>query len=444
MIEKLPVLTMVSLSTIIQVYACLYFAVQFWGIRLEHRHRYILYGTILITLFTGLHWLYVPTEWRPIVSLPGQMLILFSLFRHLPLRERSQIAVTQLVGTIITEIGPYFLLVESGLLSADNLLQDPRQILPYLMLTCLSLIAVSFVMDRRDVSPGKTIVFTMGRQGRHLSGLLFLFILNLIITSALYIFVSNGYPAVASFLLFATSIVSIAILLFIVRAVSKVKDRALLMTQETYVEQIDSLFTTIRGQRHDFLNHVQVIQSFVRRGKLEDLDRYVTELVGEIVEINDLIQIGHPALAALIKSKMVYALDRKIDFRYSFEGMSRLGNGIASVDYVKIAGNLIDNALHEALQRPREECWVDISGWTDQDYLYLSVSNPGCSLTEDQKTKLFLPGYTTKENQHSGIGLSIVKERVSYYQGDVAVENIADQILSFQVKLPLRIRSIPS
>jgi sensor histidine kinase regulating citrate/malate metabolism len=142
---------------------------------------------------------------------------------------------------------------------------------------------------------------------------------------------------------------------------------------------------------------------------------------------------------------MVYAVDRKIDFRYSFEGMDRIGVGIASVDYVKIAGNLLDNALDEVLERPSEERWVEIAGWTDESNVYLTVSNPVTSVTEEQKSNMFRPGFTTKGDVgHTGLGLSIVKERVVHYRGDLDVQTEGDRVLSFRVRLPLRMQSITS
>ncbi len=445
MYDKLGIALEIGLlSTIPQAFVCLFFALTFWDIRVERKWlRCAQYAGLAAVYFVAI--LLLPDWMRPF-SLFGNLAVTLLLFREHPLRDRILVFATLAVMYNIVELPTAFILVSSGIVSQELLADDPRVVIPYLAIGNMLFALGAWLMHRCRLSPGKSIrVFLGQRKNRLMSGLVLLFVANVIISSVLFYYVMDAHPFAASYTLFATSIVSVLLVLFTIRSIVAVKNREIITTQETYVDEIENLFTTIRGQRHDFLNHVQVIQAFVRKRKLDDLERYVSELVGEIVEINDLLQIGHPALAAIVKSKMVYALDRKIDFRYCFEGMGRIGNGIASVDYVKIAGNLLDNALDEVLHRPPEERWVKIAGWTDEANIYLTVSNPVTTVTEEQKANMFRAGFTTKkEGAHSGLGLSIVKERVGHYHGELDVDTEADRVLSFRVRLPLRLQTLTS
>lgn len=426
-------------STVIQIFAILYFSVVFWGIRIEARALRLIACTAALSALSGLNMLLAPIQFRVLFFLVAMLVVVFAAFRAIPVRERVQLWATSVVVSVLPESCLGYVAITLGWIEAGTLLADPRSVLPYLAAFNVGLALTAFVLDRLQLAPGRRVASVlMIRHNRPLTWLLLLFAANLVVSSALYFFVAAGHPAAAAVTVLLTSAVSLLILFFTIRSVSDLKNRAVQTTQETYIEQIDNLFTTIRGQRHDFLNHVQVIQSFVRRGKTAELERYVNELVGEIVEINDLIQIGNPALAALIKTKTVCALDRKIELRYAFDGMSQIPSGIASVDYVKIAGNLIDNAIDEAMQQEEANRWIEVRGWTDDDYLHLSVSNPSRPLSPEQKTKLFQPGFTTKGPEaHTGLGLSIVKERVSFYRGDLRVDDGRGDVLSFEVKLPL-------
>ncbi|WP_158299239.1 sensor histidine kinase [Paenibacillus antri] len=429
-------------STIPQSAAGLFFTLIFWDIRVERpRLRIAQFAAASAILFMIV--LLLPETVRPISQVLITALLMY-MFREIPWRDRAIMAFTLAILYIGLEITTAFAAITLGLARQSELADDPRAVVPYLILGNAFVALVAALLRRSRLSPGKAIrLFFHQKQNRLLFSLVLLFSGNIFISSVVFYYVMDSHPFAASYTLVATSLVSVVILIVTIRSIIAVKNREILNTQETYVDEIDNLFTTIRGQRHDFLNHVQVIQAFVRRKKFDELDRYVSELVGEIVEINDLIQIGHPALAALIKSKMVYALDRKIDFRYSFEGMDRIGDGVASVDFVKIAGNLLDNALEEVLNRAPEDRWVEISGWTDEHHFYLSVSNPAYSVTEEQKANMFRSGFTTKKKGvHSGLGLSIVKERVGHYRGQLDVETEADHVLSFRVKLPLRLHTI--
>ncbi|HZG57583.1 sensor histidine kinase [Paenibacillus sp.] len=429
-------------STFPQSFVTLLFALKFWGFCLTRPWRTItLYSIFGSACFFVM--LLLPESVRPF-SFIGYGSLILILLRELPLRDRILTIATLTILFISVEITVIFTTVSLRLANQEVLAADPRSVLKYIWIGNAALGVAAFFMTRYRLAPGKRIhAFLRQQHNRLLSGLVLLFVGNIIVSSAVFYYVMQNHPFAASYTLVVAAIVSVLILLFTIRSITTVKNQAILTTQETYVDEIHNLFTTIRGQRHDFLNHVQVIQAFVRKGKMDELERYVSELVGEIVEINDLLQIGHPALAALIKSKMVYALDRKIDFRYTFEGMDRIGRGIASVDYVKIAGNLLDNALDEVLRRPPEDRWVEIAGWTDADHFYLSVSNPVYAVSEEQKANMFVPGYTTKiGGGHAGLGLSIVRERVQYYQGELDVKTEEDQVLSFRIKLPLRMPSI--
>jgi len=437
-------LQMALTSTIPQAFACIFFTLTFWGYSVSGLLRRLTAFALLSALaFFGL--MLLPESLRPLSPISHFLLVAF-MFRERGWRERLTIFATLMVLYPAFEMFGAFTAITLGSAQMESLVADPRSIVPYLLVHDAFLVAAAAGMRYARISPGRSIHhFLSLRQNRLLTGLASLFVVNVTFAATLVYYVLDSHPFAAGMTLLGTSCISVLILILTIRSITLVKNQAILTTQETYIEEINNLFTTIRGQRHDFLNHVQVIQAFVRRGKTEDLERYVSELVGEIVEINDLIQIGHPALAALIKSKLVYALDRKISLRHSFEGMEKIGQGIASVDYVKIAGNLLDNALDEVLQYPPEDRWVEIEGWTDEENFYLTVSNPARSVTEEQKVNMFTPGYTTKkEGDHSGIGLSIVKERVGFYRGELDIASESNHVLSFRVRLPLRIPSISS
>jgi len=428
-------------STVPQVAAALYFTLTFWGAHVPNLFRRMAVVTLILTSVFIVNMLWITPMLRLLLSVAVCIITFAATFRDIPLRQRIACTASFVALPLGIEILVSWVTISLQWITPEQLLSDPRKIILYLILANVLIALAAFFMDRFGYAPGKKIIDAISQvKSRYQTGMLILLFLQFVIASSLYYFVIGNFPFIASFTLVVASLLSAFTMLVTIRSVTSAKNRDILSTQETYVEEIDNLFTTIRGQRHDFLNHVQVIQSFVRQGKKEDLERYVSELVGEIVEINDLIQIGHPALAALIKSKMVYAMERRIDFRYSFEGMERMGHSIASVDYVKIAGNLLDNAIEEAYQHPVEERWVDIQGWTDEMYLYLKVTNPGKPLTEELKAKLFVPGFSTKaKDVHSGLGLSIVNERVRFYNGNIQVhDDHAGRKLSFQVKIPLK------
>ncbi|WP_160645679.1 sensor histidine kinase [Chengkuizengella marina] len=211
------------------------------------------------------------------------------------------------------------------------------------------------------------------------------------------------------------------------------------MTQKYYIGDVNRMFTSIRGQRHDFLNHVQVIYGFVKYKKYNQLENYTKELTKEISEVNEILEIGHPALAALVQSKMIISLEKKIKFQYDITGLDGLSLGITSIDIIKIIGNLIDNAIDEVETIPLDKKWISLKVTTLSEKLFITTKNPCSSKVINEKNKLFQSGFSTKEkNLHEGIGLAIVKERVEHYKGTIEVKTLSNQVLEFSIQLPLK------
>jgi sensor histidine kinase regulating citrate/malate metabolism len=239
-------------------------------------------------------------------------------------------------------------------------------------------------------------------------------------------------------LIFLASMFSVVIVILVIRVISQSLDEGARISQQLYIEDVNQMFTAIRGQRHDFLNHVQVIHAMVCRGKYDELERYSAELIGEVTEINEVLQIGHPAVAALVRSKMALALAGKVEFRYHLFGLSDMSLGIKSIDVVKIIGNLVDNAIDEASRIQTGERWVELNGLMENGMLLITVRNPGQLIPKEDLPRIFTAGFTTKDlHTHCGIGLSIVKERVEYYKGKINVASCDDKGTEFRVEIPI-------
>ncbi len=232
------------------------------------------------------------------------------------------------------------------------------------------------------------------------------------------------------------TVLSIGVLLVSSRVIFHLREKAVRTTQELYIEDLDKMFAIIRGQRHDFLNHVQTMFSMVTAGKHDALKRYAKELVEGLHEVNDMIRIGHPGIAALVQAKIAIALHKNIVLKYEFADFDRLTLGIKSVDIVKILGNLVDNAFDEVAKLEPEFRKVTLRGWVENNCLCFTVGNPLHTPLKDPAS-LFRSGYTTKECGHQGLGLALVKERLDYYKGSVETR-YSDNHITFYIQIPLQ------
>ena len=233
------------------------------------------------------------------------------------------------------------------------------------------------------------------------------------------------------------TLIMVPLIIIIMRYFKRMREQAVKTAQDTYIDEINALFQTIRSQRHDFLNQVQTIHSLAKVKMYKELETYTEDITGEIKYINDFINIGNPAIAALIRSKISQAEGYHINFEHDIK-VSQL-NTLAgkALDINRILGNLIDNAFDEVMQYSEEHRFIHLFGREENGFLVIIITNYCKNAKAIVASPMFRVGYTSKGDNHQGLGLSIVTELVKSYKGDIDVSSPSDEQIQFTVKIPL-------
>lgn len=99
--------------------------------------------------------------------------------------------------------------------------------------------------------------------------------------------------------------------------------------------------------------------------------------------------------------------------------------------------NLLINASHAADKR---ESWVRIAVTSSKDahdQSVIEVSDNGCGMTTETKSRIFNPFYTTKgPGVGTGLGLSVSYNLIRQLGGEILVDSIPDEGTRFRVVLP--------
>ncbi|GBG11439.1 ATP-binding protein [Paenibacillus agaridevorans] len=233
------------------------------------------------------------------------------------------------------------------------------------------------------------------------------------------------------------SIVSLAIAYTALRYYKYTREKAVQVAQETYVEEINSLFHSVKAQRHDFLNHVQTIRALAELNKYQELVAYTKELTSDIRSVNDYINIGNPAIAALIRSKISQAESYRITLECSVSGLDLQDMGAKTLDMNRVLGNLIDNAFDEVLKYDESIREVELAVAQRGHALEIIITNTCLNAEELVQKPLFKAGFSTKQDDHQGLGLSIVKSIAERYKGKVTVFATSPDKLTLSVYIPL-------
>jgi len=70
---------------------------------------------------------------------------------------------------------------------------------------------------------------------------------------------------------------------------------------------IGELIYLLKTQRHDFVNHLQVVRGYIQLGKIDLASKYIVEISQELAEASQVLQVPWPELAAvmMLKGKQV-------------------------------------------------------------------------------------------------------------------------------------------
>lgn len=202
---------------------------------------------------------------------------------------------------------------------------------------------------------------------------------------------------------------------------------------EESIHNLEKLNTTLRAQRHDYLNHIQVIYGLMELREYEEARKYLDPVFKDIVKVSKALKTAQPAVNALLQAKMEVAETNHVDM--FLEVRSDLKNILIEPwNLCKVLANIIDNEISALSEREQErKLFLEIS--EDQCSYTFLIYNNGPQIPESQLTVIFEQGISTKREQGHGMGLYIVSKIVHEAEGTVEVSSNAE-MTCFTVTIP--------
>ena len=185
------------------------------------------------------------------------------------------------------------------------------------------------------------------------------------------------------------------------------------------VTQMTDLNHALRSQRHDFLNHLQVVYSLIEMGEYEEANRYIDQVYGGIQSLSRVMKTSCAPVNALLRAKTAEAEGRHIPLELhcsaAWENLP-----IPAWEMCRVLSNLIDNAM-DALEGKKGAC-LSITLSEDVRGYSFSVQNNGPMIPADKQAGIFEPGVSTK-GEGRGMGLHIARETLREAGGDLTVSS---------------------
>ena len=187
------------------------------------------------------------------------------------------------------------------------------------------------------------------------------------------------------------------------------------------LDELQKLNITLRAQRHDFMNHLQVVYGLMEMEDYTDATEYLEKVYNDIQKVNEVLRTSNPAVNALLQAKILYAEKRgiitKLKIKTQLQDLK-----IPAWEFCRVLGNIIDNAIY-VLQEKESDRIIEIKLYEDLKYYYFILKNNGGKIPDNIIGKIFEAGITTKGDKGDGMGLAIVKEILEENGGSIQVSS---------------------
>ena len=195
------------------------------------------------------------------------------------------------------------------------------------------------------------------------------------------------------------------------------------------IAEVENLYVTMRGWRHDYHNHLQTLKARLDMGQPAEARTYLDSLENDLDDIRALAETGNVSVDAILNAKLSLVLKQGISLNFKATVPKSLT--VSDIDLCVILGNLIDNAMESCEKVEEERRFLRLYIGVLRQQLYLSISNA----TAETIRKIDSAYISTKRGSH-GHGLKRIDRVVEKYGGYVNRQN-EPGVFATEILLPL-------
>ncbi len=203
-------------------------------------------------------------------------------------------------------------------------------------------------------------------------------------------------------------------------------EKKMLMQQNNYYESqfelMKRISETTRAFRHDFMNHLTVIQSLSKKEEKATLDGYLSELQQVYTQQKEYIRTGNVVIDSILNCKLQEAEIHEIPVVHDINIPEEMD--FSSFDMTVILSNLMDNAIKASLNIDKDIRNINIVIRFDKGVLRVTIRNK-FNGTVFYKGKNIVT--SKKDAENHGIGLENVKQVVKKYNGTLDIKHTTDE-----------------
>ncbi len=180
---------------------------------------------------------------------------------------------------------------------------------------------------------------------------------------------------------------------------------------ETHYQEVENMYRQIRGWRHDYRNHIQMMKALAANDDMRGIREYLDRLDTDLNTVDTAVKTGNPMADAILNSKISLARSKKIAVRADARIPVRLS--MSELDLCCIIGNLFDNAIEASMALPEEKRMIRVYMDMKGTQLYISFTN----FTAVRKLAKVGKRFRTTKGEGHGFGLMRIDNIVERLNG---------------------------
>ena len=186
---------------------------------------------------------------------------------------------------------------------------------------------------------------------------------------------------------------------------------------QLYIDEISKQNEEINQFRHDYLNILSSLESYLEEGDLQALTVYYQQTIqptrtlflANASKLSVLQKIDHPAIRGIFMTKLLLAQEKGISVHLEMTGKIIFPKHVFDLNLIRILGILLDNAIEEVDALGKGE--LAVAFFQEKDALVILIQNTVRNPVEPLY-QLKKQGFSTK-GKGRGYGLSTVDELMS-------------------------------
>lgn len=197
----------------------------------------------------------------------------------------------------------------------------------------------------------------------------------------------------------------------------------------THYQEVENMYRQVRGWRHDYRNHIQMMKVLAANGDLEGLKAYLDQLDTDLNTVDTVVKTGNAMADAILNSKISLAKSKGIPVQVDAHIPVKLK--MSELDLCCILGNLFDNAIEASLSLPEDRRLIRVYMDMKGSQLYISFTNFTAAKKMEKVGKRFR---TTKGEGH-GFGLVRIDNIIERLDGYLS-RNSEDGAFTTEILIP--------